>query len=206
MKKIIFLYSQAVMVVIFLVMISAGCRGKTQPVTFYTLSPIQEASDLINYKFEKVISIGVGPARLPDFLNKPQIATRNGSGKINYAEFHRWGGYLDKDFLRVMSENLSVLLSTNQVLVYPWGRDRADPIFQIEFDVKQFEGKLGDMAILNVIWTIRKKGHKPLMIRRSIIQQPVSGDGNDAIVSAYSEAIGKLSREIALIIETITEQ
>ncbi len=173
---------------------------------FYTLSPVQDAMAPTDHNMkdpqsEKMIIIGVGPVRLPDFLNKPQIMTRKGSGRINYSEFHRWGGYLDKDFLRVMSENLSALLSTDQVKTYPWG-GQADPAFEVDFDVKQFDGDMQGDVVLNVIWQIRDNSDRarPVLIRRSIIREPVNAsEKNDyeAVVSAQSRALGRLSEEIA---------
>jgi uncharacterized lipoprotein YmbA len=205
-KNFILSFRHTGIVIILVIMMLAGCRSKTPPVTFYTLSPMQEAALSKDPRSGKDISIGVGPLRLPDYLNKPQIVTRKGVSKLDYSEFHRWGGYLDKGFLRVVSENLSVLLSTDQVKIFPWSR-KHEPLFQVDFDVKQFDGQLGEVVTLNIIWTIRgrEKGAKPLIAKRSVIQQPVSGHNHDALVLAYSQALGELSQEIASIIESISK-
>ncbi len=205
MKNIIFLSRHIGILLVLSVIIFAGCRSKTTPIFFYTLSPVQEAdgqSDLnMTDQHQTQVSIGVGPVRLPDFLNTPRIATRNGTSRINYSEFHRWGGILDKDFLRVMSENLSVLLSTDQVKTYPWA-GKGDPEIQVEFDVKQFDGEINDQVTLNVIWQVKNNSDnkRPMIVRRSILREPVnsvSKDDYEALVSAQSRVLFRLSEKIA---------
>jgi uncharacterized lipoprotein YmbA len=188
-------------VIILVIIILAGCRSKTPPVTFYTLSPMQEAALSEDQQAGKGISIGIGPVSLPDFLNKPQIVTRSGSTKINYSEFHRWGGYLDKDFLRVISENLSILLLTNHVRIHPWA-GQTDPTFHVEFDVKRFDGEINGNVMLNVVWQIKNNAKKdrPIVVKRFVISEPVNSQSDndyDALVTAKSRALEKLSREIA---------
>ena len=207
MKNIIFLSKNIGIFLILSVIIFAGCRSKTPPIFFYTLSPVQKMlaapldQNMTDNPPQSAISIGVGPVRLPDFLNTPRIATRNGTSRINYSEFHRWGGILDKDFLRVMSENLSLLLSTEQVKTYPWAGKR-DPEIQVAFDVKQFDGEINGHVTLNVIWQVKNNSDnkRPMIVRRSILREPVnslSKDDYEALVAAQSRVVGRLSAEIA---------
>ena len=191
-------------IIIVLAIMFFGCRGKTPPILFYTLAPMPESSAAPDLKTETGIRIGIGPVSLPDFLNKPQIVTRSSSSKIGYSEFHRWGGYLDKEFLRVISENLSVHLATEQVKTYPWS-GIFHPEYQVVFDVKQFEGELQGEVILNVVWQI---GHgfqedSSVVLRRSVIREPVNPSGDDdyeALVAAQSRVLARLSAEITEVI------
>jgi len=197
-KNYILFFRHTGIISILLIVLFSGCRAKTPPVSFYTLAPLQEASTPKNPESSQNISIGIGPVSLPDFLNKPQIVTRKGVSKIQYSEFNRWGGYLDKAFLRVVSENLSVLLSTDQVKIFPWG-GKTEPLYQVDFDVKQFDGNLGDNAELNVIWriSVTDKNSNPVITKRSFIQETVSGSDHNALVAAYNRILNKLSQEIA---------
>ncbi len=144
--------------------------------------------------------------QFPQFLNRPQIVTRSGPNRLTVSEFHRWGGYLDQDFLRVLAQDISILLPTNRVVEFPW-EDPADPDFRIAFNVQQFDGQPGNFVLLNTAWTIKgRKGTKVLYARKSIIRQPVSGNDYEALVSAHSQALAALSREIATAIKNISKE
>ena len=186
---------------------AAGCRSSTPPVEFYTLAslPMMEMESHEQSAIRD-ITIGIGPVQLPQFLNRPQIVIRSGPNKLTVSEFHRWGGYFDQDFLRVLAQDISILLPTNRVVEFPW-EDRADPDYRIEFNVQQFDGQPGNFVLLNTVWTIQeRKGKKVLYARRSIIRQPVSGNDYDALVAAHSQALAVLSREIAAAIKNISKE
>jgi hypothetical protein len=186
-------------------MILAGCRGVTSPIAFFTLSSIRETqSQTLQASVIQDAVIGIGPVQFPDYLDRPQIVTRSGPDKLDISEFNRWGGKLDKDFLNVLAENISILLSTDHVVIFPW-KSRINPDIRIVLDIHRFEGTMGDSVLLNVTWTIHgnKNSSKPWHMKRSIIHQPVTGPGYDALVSAYSQAVAELSREMSGTIQKI---
>jgi len=143
------------------------------------------------------ILIGIGPARFPKLIDRPQIVTRTAANKVDLAEFHRWGGALNQEFLSVMADNLNLLTGSRQILVYPWSGAFA-PTWLVEFDVHQFDGTLGGSVLLNLTWTVRKEGGDPenIVVNKSVISQPVIGNGYDALVKAQSKAIETLSQAI----------
>jgi len=185
-----------------------GCRGTTPTVTFYNMTSLDKAKiGNPDQKAIKDMGIGIGPVQFPTFLDRPQIVTRSGTSSFNLSEFHRWGGQLDQDFLRVMAENLSFILSTNRVHIFPWGDQNDDPDYRISFVVHQFDGQLNESVLLNVTWTIRgQDSATALHAKRSRIRQPVSGKGYDAFVSAHSQALTELSREIAETIKILSKK
>ena len=172
-----------------------GCKGSTPPVTFYTLTPIPAIQDGgSGQAVLKDALIGIGPVKFPKILDRPQIVTRPATGQLNLAEFKRWGGFLKDDFLSVMAENMTTLLGTDQVVTYPWPGG-LNPAYRIEFDVHQFDGKLGDSVVLRVSWILKTPGQTDnTHLKRSTIFQPVSGPDYDALVAAKSMALEKLSR------------
>lgn len=174
-----------------------GCKGSTPPVIFYTLTPIAAIQDTGSGQHNlKDVLIGIGPLKFPKILDRPQIVTRPAPGRLNLAEFRRWGGFLKDDFLSVMAENLTTLLGTDQVVVYPWPGG-LDPSVRIEFDVHQFDGKLGDSVVLNVSWILKTQDQTDnTHLKRSTIVQPVLGPDYDALVAAKSKALEKFSRII----------
>jgi uncharacterized lipoprotein YmbA len=152
------------------------------------------------------IAIGVGPIKLPEHLDRPQIMTRTSSNELELAEFDRWAGSLQDDFSRVLAENLSILLSTDRVSVYPWRK--SVPIeYRVVVDVTLFDGTLGERASLIARWTVfRGRDKKVLFMQTSRISEPSGAQGYGAMVAAQSRALGHLSREIAKAIRAISRE
>ena len=174
-----------------------GCKGSTPPVTFYTLTPIPAIQDAgSGQTILKDVLIGIGPLKFPKILDRPQIVTRPAPGQIDMAEFKRWGGFLKDDFLSVMAENMTILLGTDQLVVYPWPGG-LNPLYRLEFEVHQFDGKLGDSVVLSVSWILKTPEKTDnTHLKRATIVQPVSGPDYGALVAAKSMALEKLSRMI----------
>ena len=172
-----------------------GCRGLSPPVDFYTLNSQVNAPE--DAAADENIAIGVGPMELPQSIDRPQIVTRTGPSKLVVDEFHRWAGSLPEDILRVITENLSVLLKSNQITAYPW-EGHFKPDYRIVLDVQRFDGSPGEEMVLNVTWTITDAGGRnALFVKKSMIKEPVAGMDFDALVSAKNQALATLSREIA---------
>ena len=181
-----------------------SCRGVTPPVNYYTLSPISSTSDRerIEDRLES-IAIGVGPITLPEYLDRSQIVTRSGPNRLSVAEFHRWGGSLDEDILRVLAENLSVLLKSSRVLVYPW-ESEFRPDFSVSFVVNAFEGLSGNKVQLKVNWTLTSNtGNAESIHRISRIESDAVVSDFDSIAAAKSRILVDLSKEIVTEIKKL---
>ena len=175
----------------------AGCRSSTPPVAFYTLNPISDMQKKTNTAAtDQKLAIGVGPVEIPTILDRPQIVTRTGQNRLAMDEFHRWAGPLDEDFARVVAENISILLPTDHVAVYPWGAD-FKPRYQVAMNVSYFEGRLGENIRLEVFWRISDpKKQKKLIEKKSVIKEPLPAKNYEALVAAKSRALVTLSTEI----------
>jgi uncharacterized lipoprotein YmbA len=190
---------------IFMVLVLlTGCRSFTPAVEFYTLTPLAglpEADKAAG--LPDTIAVGVGPLHMPKIIDRPQIVSRIGSNQIDMDEFHRWAGSVYEDFLRVVALNLSALLNSNLVAVYPW-EDYFDPDYRIYMEVHQFDGRLGEYALLNMTWTVVGRDSRDILfVRRAIIQEPVQGANYEAFVAAKSRILAALSREMAKAIKGI---
>lgn len=143
------------------------------------------------------IAIGIGPIKLPEYLDRPNIVTRAGGNELTISEFDRWAGSLKEDFTRVLAENISMLIGTDKIVIYPWRRSTLID-YQVEIDVIRFEGKLGEDAILKVRWAIfGDDDKKMLLVRTSTLQESTGGNGYDDLVAAWSKMLIRLSHEIA---------
>jgi hypothetical protein len=180
------------------VLVFVGCRSTPPPTGFYTLAAVTKAETTGQTPAPKGdLAVGIGPVQLPGYLDRPQIITRTAPDRLTLSEFNRWGGSLRQDFTRVLAENVAALLGTDRVLAHPWG-DRLDPAYRVALDVQQFDGDLGGTVVLKATWIVTgREGKTPLSVRKSDIQEPVSGKDYDALVVAHSRAVAALSREIA---------
>jgi uncharacterized protein len=179
----------------------AGCFGTTPNSVYYTLRPMENPVAKPMVAASGPLAVGIGPVKFPDELKRPAIVTRSGRNRLEVNEFHRWGGSLEKNVTRVMEENLALLLKTDRVMARPWER-YFQPNVRIGLDIRQFDGRLGEYASLNATWMIiGPEDDTPLLVRRTIIQEAVTGEGYDGLVDAQSRALAGLCREIAEALE-----
>jgi len=178
------------------ILMVAGC-GTSRPSRFYLLTPLSPP-ETPGEAPKQDLSLIVGPITVAKYLERPGIVTRLEGNEIHFSEFDRWGEPLQDVLGRVLSENLSILLSTDRVSLFPW--KGADPMdFQITLDVSRFDGEPGGDARLHARWAILdQKGMKALLIRRSSFREPMDpGGGIQSFVAAQNRMVEALSREIA---------
>ena len=193
----------ATLVVTFTTLLLTGCSSSPR-VEFYTLNPLSGMEGQVNTaKSDQNLSIGVGPVEIPEILDRPQIVTRSGPNKLQIDEFHRCAGRLDENFARVLAENISLLLGTDQVVVYPWQAD-FKPRYRIALEVRYFEGQWGEDVLLEVLWTLAsRESQETLTARKSVIKEPLSATTFEELVAAQSRAIAQLSREIVREVQNL---
>ena len=182
-----------------------GCASKAP--NYYVLHSLQsEAPDVKITTAESDLTIGVGPVKVPEYLDRPQMATRSTPYSLQFAEFDKWAEPLDKNLARVLAENLSILLSTNRVVVFPWAGSM-HVLYQVTVDVEQMEYTTDGKVLLVAGWSVfGNDGGKLLAIKRSRIAVPVQSTGFEAIASAQSRAVGDMSREITACIESLPRE
>ena len=179
-----------------LVFFLAACSS-TPPVAYYTLNTLPEMQQEIPAEvMDDTIAIGVGPVEFPKFLDRPQIVTRKSQNQIEVSEFHRWAGSFPGDFSRVLAKNISILLPSDRVAVYPWG-EQFSPTYLIKLEVEQFDGQLGEGVVLDVTWMVTdKEGTNKLVVRKSRIEEAALDETYEALVEAQSNGLATLSRTI----------
>ena len=127
----------------------AGCSS-SQPTQFYTLSALVSDS---RPDERSTIRLGVGPIALPAYLDRPQVVTRSGNSRMTVADFHQWAEPLETSFQRVLKENLSSRLGTDDVVMLP--SRRGLPLdHQVEIDVTRFDADQTGEVVLDARWLI----------------------------------------------------
>jgi uncharacterized lipoprotein YmbA len=182
-----------------------GC-GKTAPTHFYILSSLNQTPPSLDSQRTKILSIGVGPVYLTDHLARSQIVSRSGPNKIIISDFDKWAGSLSSDIPRTLADNLSILLETEKVVLYPWPRTLMVD-YQVAINITGFEGGPDEQAVLNVNWIIFSgEEEKVLHIGKRVFQTSVPSAEMAALVGALSRNLAEFSRLIAQMIKELASQ
>jgi len=181
-----------------------GCAS-SPPTRLYLLngleSPGREAKAMSG---ESCDSIGVGPVKVSDYLDRPQIVTRVASNELRLAEFDRWAEPPAQMISRALANNLTTLLCTKTVAVFPW-RGSIPIDYQVEMEILRLDGSLGGNATIEAQWMIfsLSGGKKLQAIKNVSFTETTGGQSYAALVSAQSQALGQLSRKIAEAIKAL---
>ena len=184
------------LVVLVCVLLPAGCV-RTQQVRYYQLSAQEAAPNTPASAEAGRMVIGIGPVRLPEYLDRPQLVTRLTPNRLQLADSHRWAEPLSENIPRVLGENLTALLGTDRILLHPWpSSSTAD--YQLLIEVLHFENESDGSARLVARWSVKgKDGGVVLSERRSSHLVPATSQGQEGEVAALNGALGSFSREIA---------
>src|SRR5579864_8849512 len=182
---------------------AAGCSVLSpQPdrSKFFILTPVSDgaatAAKQSSTSPDSQLTIGVGPVDFPDYLRRLPVVTRVAPNRIDLSAERRWAEPLDKNFVRVLSENLAVLLDTQRIEKYPWSL-RTSVDYQVEIDVQRFETTSDGQTQLIASWIIRDgHGGKTLYASKTTASAPAGPDGVSAS-AALSSDLATLSKEIA---------
>ena len=198
--------------VIFFTLVSMlqGCTifggGTAQPTQNYVLNSVysDETQPKVVADLHD-IGILVGPVRMALYLDRSDIVIRDSQNQILLAEFSQWAGPLQENFSRVLAENLSVLLTTDRVGIFPGTRAMSFD-FNVTVNVTRFDGIPGEKADLRARWGILDKNRKKMLFENhSVLSQPTKDDSMEALIAAESRTLADLSREIAEAIKTLAE-
>src|SRR5579864_294183 len=190
---------------------AAGCSVLSpQPdrSKFFILTPISDSGGMAakpaSTSPDSRLTLGLGPVDFPDYLRRLPVVTRVAPNRIDLSDEERWAEPLDKNFTRVLSENLAVLLDTQRIEKYPWSlRTKVD--YQVEIDVQRFETTSDGQTQLAATWIIRDgQGSKILYASQTTVGAPAGPDGVSAS-AALSGDLATLSKEIALRITELKQ-
>lgn len=188
-------------VVLALVMtLGLGCASSGDPTRFYVLNPLDPGPTLVGDAPPKApLSVEISALRLPQYLERPQIVTRRSASTLDVAEFHKWGGNLRKDMLRVMAKNLSQLLATPYVSISPHSPQPPSD-FRVEMEVMKFERDPDGKVRLSIQWSLTA-ARDPKLLNAQIteLESPsvTVGPDMEPTVTTMSLLWGEMSRLIA---------
>lgn len=179
-----------------LVLLSLGCSG-SEANRYYLLNA-DAPRDTQCQRTGAGLSIGIGPVKIPDYLNRNPIVSRTTGSGVILAQFDRWAEPLDSGISRVMAEDLSRLLCAKTVHIFPW--KAGTPIdYRVIVDVLRLDGTVGGEVAFDAQWSVSPLGHerKTLIANSLRVSEKAGEAGYNSLVEAHSRMIGQLSKEIA---------
>ena len=203
MKKYYASLTTIILGVIFL--ISGSCAFRSSTATkFYILSPLaRPVVEKQDEKGEKCKTIGLGPLHLPAYLDRPQIVTRVNPNELKLAELDNWAEPLKDNITRVLVENISRLLCTEDIVIFPWKKS-SHIDYQIDIKIIWMDGKLGDKATLVTQWAIIDASDKSVLLtKQSQYTEPVTEATYSALVATHSRLIAAFSHDIVQAIKSL---
>ena len=180
------------LMVMLLIIGPAGCIGRGSPIHQYTLAAMAEsgAPPVLKYNGRGVIL--VGPVTLPQQFAGSSIVTRFGPTVIRSSSTHLWAAPLDEQIAAVISRDLSLLLQSGNVSVYP-GPRFAEKRYQVDLAIDRFDGMPGKEFTCNLTWTINDLQTRKIIQRKNFsLTIPVNEDNYGAYVTAASTVISRL--------------
>ena len=184
-----------------------GCAGISEPSNFYVLATPDDlrTEKIRTAKSGAPIRLGVGPVKLPSHLKRPQILSKTSAHTVSLAEFDRWAEPLEENFTQVLAENLSIVLATDDVVIFPW--NRVIPVdYQISMEVFRFDTDAQGQGNLISRWQLfSDNGRKFLFSHRSNFRSPMIGAGHEAQARALSKVLADVSKEIATAILALSK-
>lgn len=182
--------------VLALILLLTGC-ARSVPISYYQLAATGGNAGGQDIAPAAGLVIGIGPVRLQENLDRPQLISHIGANQLQLDDRHRWAQPLAENIAWVLRENLSALLGTEQLLLYPW--ERATTVnYQVVLEILHCEGMADGTAQLTVLWSVIDRNGKTLLPqRRGSYQVPPATPDQGGLVSALSEALSRLSLDMA---------
>ncbi len=157
---------------------------------------------------DDAVTLGVGPLRLPEYLNRSQIVTRGGGSELEVDEFSRWAEPLTQALHRVVSTDVDNMMNGVMVIAFPWEAVVHNEVdYRLLGEVTRFDADRSGRVVLDIQWAISDiTGQPAVVIRRTKYETRAARPDDPAIVvSAMNDALAMFSRDVASELEVILQ-
>src|SRR5262249_37672596 len=142
------------------------------------------------------VAVGVGPVAIPRYLNRAQIVTRTGADEVEISTYHRWAEPLENGIAQVLANELGTQIGSARIAGFPWRGGIARVLdYQVAVIILRFEGSLGGQVTLDARWRVVGRDGQELALKRSTLNEPVTGSGYQSLVMGMNRLVGTLARE-----------
>lgn len=172
-----------------------GACGTSPPSAYYTLD---EANFDYTQDADSAAILGIGPIRVPEYLERPQMVTRGDNSELLIDDFHRWAEPIVDAQHRIIASNVDALLDGVIVVAYPYGA-LADYDAKLVGRIDRFDMDAVGTARLAVFWAVAFADSSLLIRPRRNVYTVQGGNPSDpnSVAEAMSECLTQFSRDIA---------
>lgn len=166
----------------------ASCGGSGAVIRYYVIDPV-EMSEVARLGDRSVQILDI---RLPQYLERFQIANRQSSNQLTFADNHQWGENLRKNLYRTMTRNLSSALGTADV-GSSISRTLSTPDYLVRVSLEAFEQGSDGRVLIAARYQVSDSEGKVLAtdkFERSAERN--SGDNYSDMVSDLQMLFGEL--------------
>ncbi len=176
----------------------SSCVSLTPPPRSYLLSVAAPAPPAAIAP----VVVGVGPISIPAYLDRSSIVVRSGDdGEVGLSGDHRWAELLREGIPRTLAGNLSAMIPTDAVPLFPW-REPWTVRYRVTLDILRFDGALGRTVVLDARWRLLDGAGKELALRAVHFEEACADKTYGGLVSAHNRLLASLSRDIAVEIQS----
>ena len=173
-----------------------SCAKSSKPVEYYMLDASVGIDNNQILKDDEGPMIGLGPIRLPEYLDRFQMVVAVSENKYKLIDGHRWAEKLDQNISLALFKTLPSQLGTDRMIRYPWPQ-RPGVDFQVKIDILELNIDQDGRSQLVAQWSIKTKD-KIILNKRSTFTAQASTTDIDKMVQAQSECLTKLGQEIVV--------
>ena len=171
-----------------------SCAKSSKPVEYYMLDASVGIDNNQTLKGDEGPMIGLGPIRLPEYLDRFQMVVAVSENKYKLIDGHRWAEKLDQNISLALFKTLPTQLGTDRMIRYPWPQ-RPGVDFQVKIDILELNIDQDGQSQLVAQWSIKSKD-ETILNKRSTFTAQASTTDIDKMVQAQSECLTKLGQEI----------
>jgi hypothetical protein len=188
-------------------LLTAGCSSVLAPQPdqskFFVLTGAQPKTETTGAASSDM-SIGLGPVKLPAYLDRSEIVTRVEPNRLDLSENDRWAEPLSSNFRNVLAADVASQLPNTQIVPFPWySTVRLD--YTVEVNVDRFERNKSGATLLVARWMIHDGNtNKLLASRDSTFKETARSASMDDSVAAMSKDVDNLSIEMASEMRRLT--
>jgi len=164
----------------------------------YILTPsVENDAQTPSGEEDTEITIGIGSIAFSQYLLRPEIVSFKGKNELIVDQFNRWAEPLNENFERVLIENLSRLIPTDRIYIFPWQEDVPNS-FQISLVINEFGIRSDSSVVLDTRWNVSKSFKRDfLMTKKSFYTDNAAGVSIEGTINLLSILVGNFSRDIA---------
>jgi uncharacterized protein len=185
-----------------LAVVLAGC-GSSPPTNYYTLSSVAAVGQTGSPTPTTAAVIGVGPVSIPDYVDRPQIVTRQGAYAVALAANDQWAAPLSSMLPQVLVEDLSARLPADRIVAFPQVSGSALD-YRVAVEIDRFDVDAENNATIAARWQIHGSASPgTLLVDEDRLSRHTEGTTYEAYVAALSAVVADLSQRIAEGLSTV---